>query len=262
MKSFQYLCVSLFTTLLLSDRLQESTFHTLIALLPQLWPDKIFLESFLSGCWPTCSRMCGTRPDRRRRWHTSLPHLPLISFGALAWCEPFRPDAWVGCHSLNKSFTQFYILENLLNSSSRRPLKSPASSCSSLAQLFPDKTMERHPRLSKEENQSLHSAAGRKFPFTQNKRLSPQMYSMESKFFWPFLQSELSSSGKFVEAKVFIVFVEKKQVDFPLQRSRTCAYISYSRSNVVKNLYLPGCIVKAVRVDLGRVLLPVAELSA
>ena len=206
--------------------------------------------------------MCGTRPDRRRRWHTSLPHPPLISFGALAWCEPFRPDAWVGCHSLNKSFTQFYILENLLNSSSRRPLKSPASSCSSLAQLFPDKTMERHPRLSKEENQSLHSAAGRKFPFTQNKRLSPQMYSMESKFFWPFLQSELSSSGKFVEAKVFIVFVEKKQVDFPLQRSRTCAYISYSRSNVVKNLYLPGCIVKAVRVDLGRVLLSVAELSA
>ena len=47
------------------------------------------------------------------------------------------------------------------------------------------------------------------------------MYSIVSKFFWPFLQSELSSIGSLVDAKDFIVVVEKAQEEFPLQRSPT-----------------------------------------
>ena len=44
---------------------------------------------------------------------------------------------------------------------------------------------------------------------------------MVSKFFWPFLQSELSSNGNLVDANDFIPSVEKAQEEFPLQRSLT-----------------------------------------
>ena len=52
--------------------------------------------------------------------------------------------------------------------------------------------------------------------------ISPQMYSMLSTFFWPFLQSELSSNGSLVDANDFIAIVVKEQEEFPLQRS--CTY--------------------------------------
>ena len=48
------------------------------------------------------------------------------------------------------------------------------------------------------------------------------MYSMLSTFFWPFLQSELSSKGSLVDANDFIAIVVKEQEEFPLQRS--CTY--------------------------------------
>ena len=47
------------------------------------------------------------------------------------------------------------------------------------------------------------------------------MYSMVSKFFWPFLQSELSSNGNLVDANDFIASVEKAHEEFPLQRTLT-----------------------------------------
>ena len=51
---------------------------------------------------------------------------------------------------------------------------------------------------------------------------------MASKFFWPLLQSELSSNGSLVDANDLISLVEMAQEEFPLQRSRT--YVSHSNT--------------------------------
>ena len=174
-------------------------------------------ESF-RGC-STCWGKCGRGPDRAQPGHRDPRPPPPVSVAVLVSYAHCHRASWAT--NWTNRYKSQQILPHLLSCSSSRPLKSPASNSCWVAQLLPRRAGTKQSLVDNHENQSLHSAVRKDIRAGKWIFASPQMYSILRVFFWPFLQSLLSSKGDFSDANDFIVIVEKAQEEFPLQTSRT-----------------------------------------
>ena len=218
MEFFQYLGVRL-STLRLPKVLQQMTSHALIALLSQLRPESHSKTLNLSEAVPPAEEsVVEGLIERSQGTQTRVPlHRSQSQFLFRMHTVIEPPGRQIG----KNRYKSQQILPHLLSCSSSRPLKSPASNSCWVAQLLPRRAGTKQSLVDNHENQSLHSAVRKDIRAGKWIFASPQMYSILRVFFWPFLQSLLSSKGDFSDANDFIVIVEKAQEEFPLQTSRT-----------------------------------------